>query len=500
MSRKDAILSMRQLLMKRRDALRKALAGDLSLLKELRAQTSGDMVDAALDSVQDEISSQLAEVESRELTRIEYALERMRNGQFGICEGCGTNIPMARLNALPYATYCIKCQREAERQGAGVAGRRRLEPAARRLRQRRRPVDQRHRVGRLLRRTAQETGIARRRSMRGGRQGARGRQGKEAGPCAVGLVVPNRSLLLSAAACCCSPRRRRCPRQTVLARRPRPRRRGPPQRNAPTCSGTLEKNLPVLEAQSAVVKTVAKLVGPTVVHIEADSPLAAASQYGRGQQIEEAGSGVIIAVEGQVLRADQSARASAPPRRRHPHQPRRRSLASSRSEVLGRRGHRRRRAGRRGLRPGRRPLGDSDRMEIGDFVLAVGSPFGLSHSVTFGIISAKGRRDLQPGRGRRVRFQDFLQTDAAINPGNSGGPLVQPARRGDRHQHGHRQPLRRQRRHRLRHPHQHVHERRPATDRDGQSGPAVLGGDASTRRSARRWRPRRGFPSPWAPA
>ena len=100
--------------------------------------------------VQDEISSQLAEVESRELTRIEYALERMRNGQFGICEGCGTNIPMARLNALPYATYCIKCQREAERQGASSAGRRRLEPIARRLRQRCRPVDQRHRVGRFL--------------------------------------------------------------------------------------------------------------------------------------------------------------------------------------------------------------------------------------------------------------------------------------------------------------------------------------------------------------
>jgi DnaK suppressor protein len=117
MSRKDAILSMRQVLVKRRDALRKALAGDLSLLKEMRAQTSGDMVDAALDSVQDEISSQLAEVESRELTRIEYALERMRSGQFGICEGCNTAIPMARLNALPYATYCIKCQREAERQG-----------------------------------------------------------------------------------------------------------------------------------------------------------------------------------------------------------------------------------------------------------------------------------------------------------------------------------------------------------------------------------------------
>jgi len=122
MSRKEAILNIRQILVLRRDALRKALAGDLSLLRELNAQqTSGDMVDAALDSVQDEISSQLAEVESRELARIEYALERMREGQFGVCEGCGTGIPMARLNALPYATYCIKCQREAERQGAASA-------------------------------------------------------------------------------------------------------------------------------------------------------------------------------------------------------------------------------------------------------------------------------------------------------------------------------------------------------------------------------------------
>lgn len=119
MTRKEAIRNMHQVLIKRRDALRKALAGDLSLLKELNAQASGDVVDAALDSVQDEISSQLAEVESRELARIEVALERMREGQYGICEGCGTNIPLARLNALPYATLCIKCQREAEREGGG---------------------------------------------------------------------------------------------------------------------------------------------------------------------------------------------------------------------------------------------------------------------------------------------------------------------------------------------------------------------------------------------
>jgi len=120
MARKDAILSMRQILVKRRDALRQALAGDLSLLKQLREQTSGDVVDAALDSAQDEINSQLAEVESRELAMIENALEQMRLGRYGVCEGCDDKIPMARLKALPYATLCIECQRESERAGDGI--------------------------------------------------------------------------------------------------------------------------------------------------------------------------------------------------------------------------------------------------------------------------------------------------------------------------------------------------------------------------------------------
>lgn len=122
MARKDAIHELRQILIKRRDALRKALAGDLSLLKELRQQTSGDMVDAALDSAQDEISSQLAEVESRELANIEIALERIREGHYGACEACECQIPMARLQALPYATLCINCQREAEKSGSAAGG------------------------------------------------------------------------------------------------------------------------------------------------------------------------------------------------------------------------------------------------------------------------------------------------------------------------------------------------------------------------------------------
>jgi DnaK suppressor protein len=119
MARKDSILNLRQVLIKRRDALRKALAGDLSLLKELREQTSGDVVDFALDSAQDEISSQLAEVESRELSQIEGALEMMREGKYGVCEGCDKPIPLARLQALPYAATCIECQREAEKSGIG---------------------------------------------------------------------------------------------------------------------------------------------------------------------------------------------------------------------------------------------------------------------------------------------------------------------------------------------------------------------------------------------
>ena len=64
--------------------------------------------------------------------------------------------------------------------------------------------------------------------------------------------------------------------------------------------------------------------------------------------------------------------------------------------------------------------GSSEKIEVGDPVLAIGSPFGLARTVTAGIISAKGRRAVI----EHLSYQDFLQTDAAVNPGNSGGPLV----------------------------------------------------------------------------
>ncbi|MFQ5802462.1 MAG: Do family serine endopeptidase [Candidatus Methylomirabilales bacterium] len=65
------------------------------------------------------------------------------------------------------------------------------------------------------------------------------------------------------------------------------------------------------------------------------------------------------------------------------------------------------------------PLGDSDRVEIGELVLAAGNPFGLEHTVTIGVVSRKGH-----GFGRFGFFDEYIQTDASINPGNSGGPLV----------------------------------------------------------------------------
>jgi serine protease Do len=68
------------------------------------------------------------------------------------------------------------------------------------------------------------------------------------------------------------------------------------------------------------------------------------------------------------------------------------------------------------------PLGDSDQTRVGDWLVAVGNPFGLASTVTAGILSARGRRDVPLGGD--VRYVDFLQTDVSINPGNSGGPLV----------------------------------------------------------------------------
>jgi serine protease Do len=184
----------------------------------------------------------------------------------------------------------------------------------------------------------------------------------------------------------------------------------------------LQSQAAVLEAQAAVVKTVAKLIGPTVVHIEADVSNRSALHVGRGRHIEEAGSGVVIQEDDKYyVLTNRHVVTGAPPsgikitladtRQVRPEkvwEDRDTDVAVLEISVAD-------------LVAAR--IGDSDSMEIGDFVLAVGSPYGLSHSVTYGIVSATGRRDLELGPSG-VRLQNFLQTDAAINPGNSGGPLI----------------------------------------------------------------------------
>lgn len=114
MPRQESLKKLQATLLQRRDALRKALAGDLSLLQELHQQKTGDPLDAAADTVQDELTSQLVEVEAKELAAIEDAIEKFADGQYGDCEACGKPIPLNRLKALPYANECIECKRREE--------------------------------------------------------------------------------------------------------------------------------------------------------------------------------------------------------------------------------------------------------------------------------------------------------------------------------------------------------------------------------------------------
>jgi DnaK suppressor protein len=114
MARRDALLRLHKTLLSRHAALRRALAGELADLRKLSSDAAGDSADVAFDSGSDEISSQLAELEARELNQIERALARIKQGTYGICEICQGKIPVARLNALPYSTTCIDCQREME--------------------------------------------------------------------------------------------------------------------------------------------------------------------------------------------------------------------------------------------------------------------------------------------------------------------------------------------------------------------------------------------------
>ena len=180
------------------------------------------------------------------------------------------------------------------------------------------------------------------------------------------------------------------------------------------------------ERHYSLLKRLIKAVRPSVAHIEArkeqkSSPTSRRDENRRPVMIEEAGSGVVIEYARQFyvitnyhviencrpgdVRIEIDGRLHYPSRLLHDRETDLSVIALSATDFVAAR------------------LGNSKKLEIGDFVVAVGSPFGLSHSVSYGIVSAMGRHDLELGP-QGVRYQNFIQTDAAINPGNSGGPLI----------------------------------------------------------------------------
>jgi serine protease Do len=175
------------------------------------------------------------------------------------------------------------------------------------------------------------------------------------------------------------------------------------------------------EQQARQLRRLTELLRPTVVHINTTKPLQR-PRNGKATE-EDAGSGVITAIgertvvitNRHVVHRAELANIDVRLDDGRELTPRRLWMDKGTDiavlEIAG-----------DDLQPAR--LAELEPVQIGDTVLAIGSPFGLAHSVTLGIVSATGRRDLQLGNDGSVQFQDFIQTDAAINPGNSGGPLV----------------------------------------------------------------------------
>lgn len=189
----------------------------------------------------------------------------------------------------------------------------------------------------------------------------------------------------------------------------------------------LEKEASALNRQHSLLKKVIRAVGPSVAHIEAkkrqksNATSSGSTKARRPVVVEEAGSGVVIkhrnsyyvitnyhVIESSALndiRVEVNGRIYYPNRLMHDRETDLSVIGLSKTDLI----------------PCR--LGNSNTVQIGDFVVAVGSPFGLSHSVSYGIVSALNRHDLDLGP-QGVKYQNFIQTDAAINPGNSGGPLI----------------------------------------------------------------------------
>ncbi len=187
--------------------------------------------------------------------------------------------------------------------------------------------------------------------------------------------------------------------------------------------GQLARQYAQFEHVNRTFELVSKAVSPSVVHLVAHKTGVREDET-QAREYEETGSGVIVrgdVVRGLFVLTNNHVVTGAEPkqidiflsdgRSFHPTQ----VVADSKADIAVLK-----------LKATDLPaarLGNSDDTPVGSWVVAMGSPFGLNHSVTQGIISGRGRHEVDLERAG-VENQDFLQTDAAINPGNSGGPLV----------------------------------------------------------------------------
>ena len=117
MARRDALLRLHKTLTQRQAELRRRMGMEL---EDLAQQSTGDSADIAFDTSGEEISSQLAEIENQEMVQIDRAIVRLKSGTYGLCEVCNKKIPLGRLDALPYSTVCIDCQRDLENDDYGT--------------------------------------------------------------------------------------------------------------------------------------------------------------------------------------------------------------------------------------------------------------------------------------------------------------------------------------------------------------------------------------------
>jgi RNA polymerase-binding transcription factor len=124
MARGQALRRLEEKLLARRRQLMRVVNGNMHEISV--SNETGDDGDSAVNTQKTEVSSRLAELEDRELLRIQHALNRIKSGRYGLCEGCNAKIPAARLEAIPHTTLCVNCQRiietDPERREAFEAG------------------------------------------------------------------------------------------------------------------------------------------------------------------------------------------------------------------------------------------------------------------------------------------------------------------------------------------------------------------------------------------